>query len=134
MILVSHDRAFINNVVTSTLAFEGNGAINHYVGGYNDWLRQRDKPLKAAKKVQKSQTANKPSSKKLSYNDQRELDSLPDRIEKLESEITELSQIICQPDFYKGERSYIQQTERQLAELQQQLSHCYERWEILENH
>ena len=134
VILVSHDRAFINNVVTSTLAFEGNGAINHYVGGYNDWLRQRDKPLKAAKKVQKSQTANKPSSKKLSYNDQRELDSLPDRIEKLESEITELSQIICQPDFYKGERSYIQQTERQLAELQQQLGHCYERWEILENH
>jgi ATP-binding cassette subfamily F protein uup len=60
VILVSHDRAFINNVVTSTLAFEGNGAINHYVGGYNDWLRQRDKPQKAAKKEQKSQTANKP--------------------------------------------------------------------------
>jgi len=134
VILVSHDRAFINNVVTSTLAFEDNGAINHYVGGYNDWLRQRDKPQKAAKKVQKSSTANKPSSKKLSYNDQRELDGLPDRIEKLESEITELSQIICQPDFYKGERSYIQQTEQQLAELQQQLSQCYERWEILENH
>ena len=134
VILVSHDRAFINNVVTSTLAFEGNGVINHYVGGYNDWLRQRDKPQKATKKLQKTQATKKSSSKKLSYKDQRELDGLPDRIEVLESEISDLSQKICQPDFYKGERNQIQKTEQQLAQLQQELSHCYERWEILENH
>ncbi len=133
VILVSHDRAFINNVVTSTLAFEGNGAINHYVGGYNDWLRQRDKPQKAEKKSQKLQPKQKSSSKKLSYKDQRELDGLPDKIEMLEIEIANISQQICQPDFYKGERSQIQQTEQHLAQLQEQLSHCYARWEILEN-
>ena len=134
VILVSHDRAFIDNVVTSTMAFEGNGTINHYVGGYKDWLRQRDKPQKASKKLQKSQPASKPSSKKLSYKDQRELDGLPERIENLESAINDLSQIICAPDFYKGEREHIQHTEQQLAQLQQELSHCYERWEALENH
>jgi len=133
VILVSHDRAFLNNVVTSTLAFEGNGAINHYVGGYNDWLRQRDKPQKVGKKSQKLQPRQKSSSKKLSYKDQRELDGLPDKIEMLEIEIANISQQICQPDFYKGERSQIQQTEQQLAQLQEQLSHCYARWEILEN-
>ena len=134
VILVSHDRAFINNVVTSTLAFEGNGAINHYVGGYNDWLRQRNRPQKSAKKAQKAQPKNKPSAQKLSYKDQRELDSLPDRIELLESEITQLNDKICQPDFYKGERSEVEKIEKTLAALQQQLADCYKRWEILENH
>ena len=134
IILVSHDRAFINNVVTSTFAFEGKGAFNHYVGGYNDWLRQRTKQLNQTSKPKKIDTRVKKKADKLSYKDQRELDGLPDQIEKLECEIGEISQQMSEPDFFKGAREEVQKTENRLAELQNQLSHCYERWEILENH
>jgi ATP-binding cassette subfamily F protein uup len=119
-------------VATSTLAFEGNGAINHYVGGYNDWLRQRNKQQKIAKKPQKAQSKNRQPAKKLSYKDQRELDGLPDQIDLLETKIAAISLQICQPDFYKGERKQIEQTEKNLTQLQQQLSHCYKRWEVLD--
>ncbi len=134
IILVSHDRAFINNVVTSTLAFEGNGKFNHYVGGYNDWLRQRTKQLNQSTKPKKTETKIKKKTEKLSYKDQRELDGLPDQIEKLEIEIGEISQKMSEPDFFKGERQQVQKIENRLLDLQNQLSHCYERWEILENH
>jgi ATP-binding cassette subfamily F protein uup len=134
IILVSHDRAFINNVVTSTLAFEGNGKFNHYVGGYNDWLRQRTKQLNQSTKPKKTEIKIKKKTEKLSYKDQRELDGLPDQIEKLEIEIGEISQKMSEPDFFKGERQQVQKIEKRLLELQNQLSHCYERWEILENH
>lgn len=134
IILVSHDRAFINNVVTSTLAFEGNGAFNSYVGGYNDWLRQRSKPLSQTSKAKKTDTRIKKKPTKLSYKDQRELDALPDQIETLETEISQISQQMSESDFFKAEREQIQKTQNRLTELQNQLSHCYERWEILENH
>ena len=102
IILVSHDRAFLNNVVTSTLVFEGNGSINQYIGGYDDWLRQRktEQPAsaQAAAKAQDQSTA---ASKKLSYKDQRELDNLPQEIENLETQIAEISEQISQPDFYQ---------------------------------
>ena len=133
IILVSHDRAFINNVVTSTLAFEGNGAFNSYVGGYNDWLRQRTQQLNQSSKPKKTETRVKKKTTKLSYKDQRELDALPDQIEKLEIEIAEISQQMSDPEFFKGARDQVQKIENRLSELQKQLSHCYERWEILEN-
>jgi ATP-binding cassette subfamily F protein uup len=134
IILVSHDRAFLNNVVTSTLVFEGNGNINQYIGGYDDWLRQRKAeqpavPEQASKAHSKTQT----TAKKLSYKKQRELDNLPQQIESLETQIAEVSELISQPDFYKGDRTETAKTETQLSEFQQQLSHCYERWELLEN-
>jgi ATP-binding cassette subfamily F protein uup len=134
IILVSHDRAFLNNVVTSTLVFEGNGQINQYIGGYDDWLRQRkaEQPS-TAQQGAKTQTKTASTSKKLSYKDQRELDNLPQQIEDLETEIAEISELISQPDFYKGDRTEIAKTETRLSELQQQLSHCYQRWELLEN-
>lgn len=134
IILVSHDRAFINNVVTSTLAFEGKGAFNHYVGGYNDWLRQRTQQLNHAGKPKKADPRIKKKATKLSYKDQRELDGLPDQIEKLEIEIADISQQMSEPDFFKGAREQVQKIENRLLELQNQLSYCYERWEILENH
>lgn len=134
IILVSHDRAFINNVVTSTLAFEGKGAFNQYIGGYNDWLRQRSKQHNQTSKPKKSDTRTKKKSNKLSYKDQRELDSLPDQIEKLELEIDQISQQMSEPAFFKNSREDIQKTENRLSELQKQLSYSYERWEILENH
>lgn len=133
IILVSHDRAFINNVVTSTLAFEGNGAFNSYVGGYNDWLRQRTQQLNQSSKPKKTDTRNKTKTAKLSYKDQRELNGLPDEIEKLEIEIADISQQMSEADFFKGARDQVQKTENRLSELQNTLSRCYERWEILEN-
>lgn len=134
IILVSHDRAFINNVVTSTLAFEGEGTFNHYVGGYSDWLSQRSKQLNQTSKPKKTDNRIKKKSTKLSYKDQRELDGLPLLIEKLETEISEISQQMSEPTFFKSEREQIQKTQNRLTELQNQLTHCYERWEMLENH
>ena len=134
IILVSHDRAFLNNVVTSTLVFEVNGSINQYIGGYDDWLRQRKTEQPASsQQPAKAQTKASSASKKLSYKDQRELDNLPQEIENLETQIAELSEQISQPDFYRGDRNDIAETETRLSELQQQLSHCYDRWESLEN-
>ena len=140
ILLVSHDRAFLNNVVTSTLAFEGNGVINQYVGGYDDWLRQRDAtvktstktPEKQAKPAKSSKTTNN-TSKKLSYMAQRELDSLPAEIERLEEEISKISQQMNQPDFYQSERSVTAAVEKELGQLQDKLNHCYQRWEELES-
>ncbi|MDB2553909.1 ATP-binding cassette domain-containing protein [Porticoccaceae bacterium] len=134
IILVSHDRAFLNNVVTSTLVFEGNGSINQYIGGYDDWLRQcKTEQPASSQQPAKAQTKASSASKKLSYKDQRELDNLPQEIENLETQIAELSEQISQPDFYRGDRNDIAETETRLSELQQQLSHCYDRWESLEN-
>ena len=132
LILVSHDRAFLNNVVTSTLVFEGDGIIKQYVGGYDDWLRQRavEQPTVATPIVASSKP--KSTSKKLSYKDQRELDRLPEHIEDLEVQVGEITELIGQPDFYKSERAEIEKTEQQLAYVQQQLNQSYQRWEELD--
>ena len=132
LILVSHDRAFLNNVVTSTLVFEGDGIIKQYVGGYDDWLRQREvaQPTVATPVVASSK--GKSTSKKLSYKDQRELDQLPEHIEDLEVQVGEITELISQPDFYKSERAEIEKTEQQLADVQQQLNQSYQRWEELD--
>ena len=132
IILVSHDRAFLNNVVTSTMVFEGNGIIEQYVGGYDDWLRQRkvDETPKAVPVATSGKPKN--NTKKLSYKDQRELDQLPELIESLETQIDEITELISQPDFYKAERVEIEKTEQQLAEIQQQLNRSYQRWEELD--
>ena len=133
IILVSHDRAFLNNVVTSTLVFEGKGVINQYVGGYDDWLRQRKNETSSnsgALKQGKARTTR--SANKLSYKDQRELDSLPKKIEGLEIQISEISIKMSDANFYTSNRALITETEKQLTEYQTQLSRCYERWELLE--
>jgi len=137
VLLVSHDRAFLNNVVTSTLVFEGNAVINQYIGGYDDWLRQRSAE-QTVTKAAASQAATKAKSKsatpvkKRSYKIQRELDQLPAEIERLETEIGEISEQINQPDFYQAERSVSAPIEQRLVALQEQLNHCYQRWEELE--
>lgn len=135
LILVSHDRTFLDNVVTSTLAFEGDGQIYEYVGGYEDWLRQsRQSRAKVEKKtiqskdVKKEKTATKD---KLSYNDQRELDGLPKLIEGLESEQDDIQKKMSEPDFYKGEQTEVDKVLARLAELEKELEHAYQRWEEL---
>jgi ATP-binding cassette subfamily F protein uup len=142
VLLVSHDREFVNNVVTSTLVFEEGGQVNEYVGGYDDWLKYS---AEVARKNAKSNGAGSKSSvktkdvnakqkkaKKLSYNDQRELDGLPLQIENFEKEVESLQQSMASEDFYKQNEGLIKETQQQLAAIQEKLSHCYTRWEELE--
>tara|TARA_B110000046_G_scaffold185583_1_gene227869 strand:+ start:5663 stop:7537 length:1875 start_codon:yes stop_codon:yes gene_type:complete len=133
VILVSHDRAFLNNVVTSTLVFDGSGTIEQYIGGYDDWLRQRKTEQAAKVSAPKTQQKSAAASKKLSYKDQRELDGLPAQIEQLEIQISATSELISEPGFYQRDRSATQTIENQLASTQKQLAESYARWELLEN-
>jgi ATP-binding cassette subfamily F protein uup len=137
LILVTHDREFMDNVVTQTLAFEGNGLVNEYVGGYQDWLRQSAdiSTLKAIE--EKKQEKPKPSAasekpKKLSYKLQLELDQLPGTIEKLEAEIELLSARVSEPDFGMLPHAEMTQNLDQLSELQAKLDAAMERWLELE--
>lgn len=137
LILVSHDRAFIDNVVTSTLVLEGEGRISEYVGGYSDWLTQRDRtePLPDTAPTTAQDPAPAASSaprRRLSYKDQRELDALPARIETLEAAIKAGHQRASDPAFYRGSAAEIAEHHRQVAAQQQELDTCYQRWERLE--
>lgn len=134
LLLVSHDRAFIDDVVTSTLVFEGEGKVQEYVGGYQDWLAQR--PVKIITKEQKTSvvapTVNKsPSQKKLSYNEQRELNELPQKIEKLESEQQLLEAEIATPEFYKQPPNIVANKMQALTKIQNEIELAYKRWQDL---
>ncbi|OOG22948.1 ABC transporter ATP-binding protein [Thioalkalivibrio denitrificans] len=139
VLVVSHDRAFLDNVVTSIIAFEGAGQVNEYVGGYADWLRQRPpapEPEQSAPPSPKPAPAprleagGKP--KKLSYKDQRELASLPSLIETLEAEQAELTALLSDPDVYRQSPEKVSRAQARLAEIESELARCYERWEMLE--
>jgi len=136
LLLVSHDRAFINNVVTSTIAFEGNGVLNEYVGGYDDWLRQRsvvEQSRQESKPAAVKAEAKKPVARtKLSYKDQRELDALPQQIEQLETALEELHQRMSAPDYFKQDGAMIASEQERLAQLEEELAQTYQRWEELE--
>ena len=135
LLLVSHDREFIDNVVTSTLVFE-HGELNSYVGGYQDWLRQRPEPKreKAVKAAKPAAVAEKPAParKKLSYKDQRELEQLPARIEQLEADLDAVQTRMSDPDFYKGEPADISAAQARQSELEQQLEVAFSRWDELD--
>lgn len=142
LLLVSHDRAFLDNVVTSTLVFEGHGQVGDYVGGYEDWIRQR-KPVAAAvtprPKDNKAMTApakadkaKTPDKVKLSFNEQRELQQLPEKIEALEEEQREIELLISQGDFYQQDKVLIKDTLARLDSIRQELSEAYTRWEYLD--
>ena len=134
LLLVSHDRAFLDNVVTSTLVFEGDGHVQEYVGGYSDWMRTRKPPEPVAKVAQARPTAPtaKPKSTKLSFNDARELDQLPTRIEALEAEQSKLAERLNEPSFYRSAASEQARVHERLAELAAEIEKDYERWYELE--
>lgn len=135
LLLVSHDRAFLNNVVTSTLVFEGNGKVAEYVGGYDDWLRQRPQPTELVKPEQekvKTTSQALASSRKLSFKDKKELEELPKRLEQAETEQQGLLQQMAAPGFYKNSGEAITKANERLAELEQQIADLYKRWEELE--
>ena len=145
VLLVSHDREFMDNVVTSLLVVEGNGVVSEHAGGYSDWLRRggrlvessgahaSDKPeaptatpapAKPAAQVQKK--------KKLSYKDQRELEAMPALIESLERRQQELEQTMAEPDFYQREHSQVQDVIARLAAVQEEMEAAFERWAELD--
>jgi ATP-binding cassette subfamily F protein uup len=135
LLLVSHDRAFLDNVVTSTFIFEGEGVISEYVGGYQDWLRQRPAPLAQkmiVKAEQKTAAAENKKPAKLSFKEQKELDELPAVIERLEHEQAELQSLIASAEFYKQDPAAITKTMERLKGLEMDLRKLYQRWEELE--
>ncbi|MHC4552388.1 MAG: ATP-binding cassette domain-containing protein [Planctomycetota bacterium] len=136
VLLVSHDRAFLNNVVTGTFVLEGQGRVKEYVGGYDDWLRQHNQQLaeQAPESVVKEKkTKPKPQQKKkLSYKEQKELEALPVRIEELETEIADLHEQMAKPEFYKQQPEEIAKTADRTKQLEEELTGCYDRWEQLE--
>ena len=157
LLLVSHDRAFLDNVVTSTMVFEGDGRVQEYVGGYEDWLRQRKRDsdpaqnfssaggrtsavarragegLQAPPKQPAGLKTRPVFAQKLSYKEQRELDALPPRIEALEREQRDLQARIAGSDFYKSPRADIDAALARAKTLEQELIDTYERWHALES-
>jgi ATP-binding cassette subfamily F protein uup len=139
LLVVSHDRTFLNNVVTSTIVFE-NGDVREYVGGYDDWIRQRtkaeadDNESKPSAVKAKPQPASEPQpdKRRLAYHEKRELESLPAKVETIESELAELHDIMAQPEFYKQPATEIASKQARLKDLDQQLAASYRRWEELE--
>ncbi len=148
LLLVSHDRAFLNNLVTSTLALDGSGGVTETVGGYDDWLRQNlseitasPKPARSSKTatvLSKNETAAS-SSRKLTYKEQRaledqkrELAELPQHIEALEAEQHRLNQQMADPAFYQQDNAEITRSAARLKELEEELKRAYLRWEELE--
>jgi len=139
VLIVSHDRDFLDNVVTSTIVFEATG-VKEYVGGYNDWLRQKQAAAKL--KVAKFQQENKPTAKittpdagserQLNYHDRKELASLPALIERLEAEIETIHEVMASPDFYQQSGDVIANETQKLKGVEDQLATRYARWEELE--
>jgi ATP-binding cassette subfamily F protein uup len=139
ILMVSHDREFLNNVVTSTIVFEGGGLLQEYVGGYDDWLRQRPIPSEPARPVlakDQRQKKEKPpqEKKKLSFKETRELEALPQTIEVLEKEKHELTTTINSPQFYvtyDADRMMV--ANNRLGVLEKELDQAYRRWDELES-
>jgi ATP-binding cassette subfamily F protein uup len=154
LILVSHDRAFIDHVVTSTLAFEGNGQVHEYVGGYEDWVRQRPSPAAAAPAQTMPLPSTLPASgasnrsrtplplpaapgprptRKLSFRERQELSTLPSRIEQLEAEQRRLEGAVADPAFYKEPAEVITASLARLESLQAAIADAYAKWDELDS-
>ena len=137
LILISHDRAFLDNVVTSTLVFEGDAQVNEYVGGYEDWLRQsqhqkiNEKKVRITKKETK-QSSQEKTTRKLTFKEQKELEQLPALIEILDAEQEEITEKMADTAFYQQDKETIATTTLRLAEIERELKEAYIRWEQLE--
>jgi ATP-binding cassette subfamily F protein uup len=136
LLLVSHDRAFLDNVVSSTLVLEGEGRIGEYVGGYSDWLRQKPGPHAhtASKPATPAPTPSAPAAakRKRSFKEQHELDQLPQRIEQLESDIASRTAAMNEPAFFQQDSAAIVKANETLVALQAELDAAYARWAELD--
>jgi ATP-binding cassette subfamily F protein uup len=133
ILLVSHDRTFLNNVVTSTIVLEGEGRLQEYVGGYDDWLRQRVE-IKETSKEAKTKREKQPKEKsKLSFKETRELEDLPQKIEEMEQAKSELLELLNSPDFYKTNHpAQVMAVHTKLEIMEADLTVAYTRWNELE--
>jgi len=142
LLLVSHDRVFLDNVITSSLVMEGNGQVGDYVGGYSDWQRQvKERATRLAAETQSKADAPKPTARtpekprpdnKLSYKLARELEQLPTKVESLEADIEALGKTMNDPEFFKQSPEKIAEATARAQRLQDELSAAYARWEELE--
>jgi len=141
LLLISHDRTLLNNVVTSTWVFTGNGGVKEFIGGYDDWIEQSRKQTDPAKSVQKDskkklyredKKSKKNEKKKLSYDEKKELKKLPVTIESLEEKQTALHNKMSSPEFYKNKENVVT-LNAELTEVENELTKSYERWEYLES-
>lgn len=140
VLLVSHDRAFLNNVVTSTLVFEDDGRLREYVGGYDDWLRQRQEPT-AGKEAKTVKREGKPrreapplAKRRLSFRETRELEALPERIEALEEQRTGIISALSSSEFYaESDPAQVAAANARLEALGLELDEAYSRWQELES-
>ncbi len=151
VLVVSHDRTFLNNVVTSTIVYE-EGSVKEYVGGYDDWLRQRAargaaspdsaspdaaKSSRAAdrpptKEVSKAAGTDEPKQRRPTFNERKERDALPKRIERLESDVAALHEEMAQPEFYRQSKERIAEETARCKALEDELAGAYQRWEELD--
>ena len=140
ILVVSHDRRFLNNVVTSTLVFEGDGRVEEYLGGYDDWQRQRPTAPPSAPAVSRppetaaANTPARPAARtKLSYREKEEFETLPAQIAELESEEQQLQVRIAGPDFYKESPVAIEAALARLEAVRQEIHDRYQRWDALDS-
>ncbi|MEC7446068.1 MAG: ABC transporter ATP-binding protein, partial [Planctomycetota bacterium] len=148
LLVVSHDRAFLNHVVTSTLSFE-DGAVKEYIGGFDDWFRQRQEIVghrsgqQRDARGKKTAPGNSPvvsnqdaksgsKGRKLKYKEQQELDGLPGKIESVEATLAELHTKMAEADFYQQPGPVIAAEQERLSRLESELAAAYQRWEELE--
>ncbi|MDQ7786022.1 MAG: ATP-binding cassette domain-containing protein [Thermodesulfovibrionales bacterium] len=139
VLLVSHDREFLNNIVTSTIVFEGDGRLVEYVGGYDDWLRQRS--ISSPGETEKVKKKEKPGKSRpqqerlrtLTFREKKEIAALPALIESMEAERAGLYETLADPDFYRQEGRSIPTVTARMAELDKEIPAAYERWELLES-
>jgi ATP-binding cassette subfamily F protein uup len=135
VLLVSHDRAFLNNVVTSTIVLEGEGKVGEYIGGYDDWVRQRkEEEQPTSSRTEKSNRTRPVQSgpRKLTFNEKRDLETLPARIEAWEKEKKELYDSLSTPEVYEREGG-VAEVNARIEELEKELADAYERWTDLED-
>ncbi|MBI1396050.1 MAG: ATP-binding cassette domain-containing protein [Betaproteobacteria bacterium] len=136
VMLVSHDRVFLDNTVTQVIAFEGEGRLREYAGGYDDWVRQRpppDVPVDKAERVKESRTSRPRSQKAgLGFNEKRELEGLPARIEALERELGELGELLADGDLYRADPERVRASSDRYRQLETEIAQAYQRWADLE--
>ena len=136
ILLVSHDREFLNNVVTSTMSITKDGRVREYVGGYDDWLRQSaaenlvEDSARQREQARPRRQSERP--RKLSFKEERELEALPDRISALEEELESLHRTMADPEFYRTAGAGVSKVKERLEGLEAELDEAYKRWEELE--
>ncbi len=134
VMLISHDRTFLDHVVTSTIVFEKSGQVKEYIGGYQDWLRQRPAQANKANKAIKNAAPLKAAqqTEELSYVERQELAKLPTQLEKLEVQQQQLHRQMADPNFYQRDQGEVAALQQQLAELETEIETTFARWELLE--